>query len=300
MSIAIRANPDILPDLLAGIDTVQQNLDAENAELASGQSINAPADNPAGMEALILNHAASALSDTFQQNIGDLTARLQTADSVLGSAVTAVNSAISLGVQAGNSTLSDQDRQAIASNLQSIQQQLVSIGNTSYSGTYLFSGTLVDTQPFTLDPASPNGVDYAGNGAVTSVEIATGESISANSPGNQLFLNPAGNLLGSLSQLITAVQNNTGIGAANTTFGQAASEFDAQRISYGASLNQLQSTGTLLSSQQVQLATQASTIAGANTAQVATDFSQSEIAYQSLIEAEIKVLNLPTLLSLIS
>ncbi len=299
MSTVIRANPNILPDLLAGLDTVQQNLDTENAELASGQTINAPSDNPAGIEALILNHAASAQSDTFQQNIGDLTARLQAADSVLGSAVTAVNSAISLGVEAGNSTLSDQDRQAIVSNLQAIQQQVIGIGNTSYSGTYLFSGTLVDTEPFTLDAASPNGVDYAGNSSVTSVEIASGESVDANTPGNQLFLNPAGNLLGSLSQLITAIQNNTGIATANTTFGQAASEFDAQRISYGAALNQLQSTGTLLSSQQVQLATQASTIAGANLAQVATDFSQSDIAYQSLIEAESKVLNLPTLLNLI-
>jgi len=95
------------------------------------------------------------------------------------------------------------------------------------------------------------------------------------------------------------VQTNTGIAAANTAFGQAASQFDAQRISYGAALNQLQNTGTILSNQQVQLATQESTIAGANLAEVVTSFSQSEVAYQSLLAAESKILNLPNLLNLI-
>jgi flagellar hook-associated protein 3 FlgL len=297
--MSIRANPNILPDLLSSLNVVQQSLDQQDAELASGQSINAPADNPAGVEALILNHAATAQSDTFQQNINDLTDRLQTADSVLGTAVTAVNQAISLGVQAGNSSLSDPDRQAIASNLQAIQQQLIAIGNTSYSGTYLFSGTLVDTQPFTLDATAPNGVTYSGNDAVDSVEIASGASVGVNVPGDQLFENPSGNLLGSINSLITAIQTNTGIAAASTAFGQAASEFDAQRVSYGAALNQLQDTGAILSNQQVQLATQATTIAGANLADVATSFSQSELAYQSLIQAESKILNLPNLLSLI-
>jgi flagellar hook-associated protein 3 FlgL len=297
--MSIRANPNILPDLLSSLNLVQQNLDQQDAELASGQSINAPSDNPAGVEALILNHAATAQTDTFQQNISDLTTRLQTADSVLGTAVTAVNQAISLGVEAGNSSLTDSDRQAIAANLQSIQQQLVAIGNTSYSGTFLFSGTLVDTQPFTLNAAAANGVTYSGNRLVNSVEIASGDSVNVNVPGDQLFENPSGNLLGSINGLITAIQTNTGIAAANTTFGQAASEFDAQRVSYGAALNELQDTGTILSNQQVQLATQESTIAGANLADVATNFSQSEIAYESLIQAESKILNLPNLISLI-
>lgn len=298
--MSIRANPNILPDLLAGLNLAQQQLNQQDTELASGRTINTPSDNPAGAEALIANFAATAQSDTFQQNIASLTERLQTADSVLGTAVTAVNQAISLGIQAGNSDLSDQDRQAIASNLQAIQQQLIAAGNTSYSGTYLFSGTLVDTQPFTLNAAAPDGVTYNGNNSVTSVEIASGESVNINSPGSTLFLNPSGNLLGSINSLITAIQSNTGVAAANTAFGQAASEFDAQRISYGAALNQLQSAGTLLSSQQVQLSTQESTIDGANLADVATSFSQSEVAYQSLLDAESKILNLPNLLNLIS
>jgi flagellar hook-associated protein 3 FlgL len=294
-----RVNPNILPDLLAGLDTMQRQLNNADLELASGRSISAPSDNPVGAQSLVLNHAAQAENDTFQQNVGNLQSRMQTAGSALNSAENAINQAISLGVEAGNSDLTTAQRQAIAQQLQGIQQQLVNTANTSYSGSYLFGGTLVETAPFTLNPAAPAGVTYSGNSSVISVQIASGESVNTNVPGDQLFLNPAGSLLGSLNQLITAVQTNTGIAAANVAFGQGSTQFYAQSVSYGSTLNQLQSTSTQLSAQQVQLATQETSIDGADIAQVTTDFSQDEVAYQTLLAAEGKILNLPNLLSFI-
>lgn len=294
---SVRLNPNILPDLLAGLDQSQQQFDQADIELASGRSINEPSDNPSGTAALILNHAAQSQTDSYQRNISDLQSSLQIADSALSSAVTATTQAVSLGVEAGNSDLSDSDRQAIAQQLTGIQQQLVNIANTTSGGTYLFAGTQIETQPFTLDPSNAAGVDYNGNSSVTSVEIANGQNINVNVPGNQLFLNPAGSLLGSINQLIEAVQNNSGIAAANTALGQAADEFNAQQVSYGTTLAQLQTTGTFLSSQQLQLSTQETNIDGANIAQVAANFSQDEIAYTSVLEAEGKILNLPNILS---
>jgi flagellar hook-associated protein 3 FlgL len=296
---SLRANPNILPELLSGLDNVQQQLNQADLQLASGRSINSPSDNPAGTEALVLNHAAQALNDTYQTNVGDLQTRLQTADSALASVVTNVNQAISLGVEAGNSDLSDAQRQAIAQQLQGIQQELVGIANTSYNGTYLFAGSLVETQPFALDSAAPDGVTYSGNSSVISVEVANGQSVNVNVPGNQLFQNSSGDLFGSINQLITAIQTNTGIAAANTSLGQAAAQFDSERVAYGSTLNQLQTTSTYLSSESVQLSTQETNIAGADLAKVTTNFSQAEVAYQTLLEAEGQILNLPNLLSYI-
>lgn len=294
---SVRLNPNILPDLLAGLDQSQQQFDQADIELASGRSINEPSDNPSGTAALILNHATQSQTDSYQRNISDLQSSLQIADSALSSAVTATTQAISLGVEAGNSDLSDSNRQAIAQQLTGIQRQLVNIANTTSGGTYLFAGTQIETQPFTFDPSNVAGVDYNGNSSITSVEIANGQNIDINVPGNQLFLNPAGSLLGSINQLIQAVQNNSGIAAANTALGQAADEFNAQQVSYGTTLAQLQTTSTFLSNQQLQLSTQETNIDGANIAQVAANFSQDEIAYTSVLEAEGKILNLPNILS---
>jgi flagellar hook-associated protein 3 FlgL len=297
--MSIRVNPNILPDLLAGLNQARQQLNQADLELASGRSINEPSDNPAGTSALILNHAAQSQTDTYQQNVSDLQSKLQIADSSLNSAVSVIDQAISLGVEAGNGTLSNGDRQAIAQQLSGIQQQLVGIGNTTAGGTYLFAGTQVETAPFTVNSAAAAGVTYNGNSSVTSVQIANGQSVNVNVPGDQLFLNPSGSVLGSINQLITAVQNNSGISAAVTALGQASNEFDTQRLSYGTALNELQTTGTFLTNEQSQLSTQETNIDGADIAKVATQFSQANIAYTSLLEGEAKILNLPNILSLL-
>jgi flagellar hook-associated protein 3 FlgL len=295
--MTVRVNPNIVPDILAGVDNLKSQLNQADLELASGRSINQPSDNPSGTAQVILNHAAQSSADTFQRNIGNLQSTLQIADSALNSAVNVINQAISLGVQAGNSTLSNADRQAIVQQLSGIQQQLVSIANTTAGGTYLFSGTQVETQPFTINPASASGVTYNGNSSVTSVEIANGQSVNINVPGDQLFLNPAGSILGAVNQLITAVQTNTGIPAASDALGQAATEFDTQRSFYGSSLNQLNSTATFLSNQQTQLSAQENNLDAADIGTVASNFSQAQVAYTALLEAESKVLNLPNLIS---
>lgn len=234
-----------------------------------------------------------------KKNATDLQTRLQIADSALGSAVTAITQAISAGTEAGNSDLSNQNRAAIANQISSIQQQLVSLANTTSGGTYLFAGTLVETQPFTVNSSSPNGVTYSGNGGTSTVELTNGQYTSVNVPGDQLFLNPSGNVFQSINQLITAIQTNTNIGTAVTNLGQALQEFNAQRQFYGTALSQLQSTSTLLANENVQLATQQSNIADADLPAVITNFSQAQIAYTALIEAEGNVLNLPNLLDFV-
>jgi len=298
--MSIRVNPNIVPDVLAGLNLTRQQLNTADLQLASGRTINQPSDDPAGIAALVLNHVAQAQNDSFQRNISNLQTTMQTADSTLNTAEGIIDQAISLGVQAGNSDLSDQQRQAIASQLQGIQQQLVAIGNTNVGGTYLFAGTQVQTAPFVLNSAVPAGVTYQGNDSVTSVELANNQSVNTNVPGDQLFLNPSGSLLGSLNQLITAIQTNTNIGAASTNLGTAASEFTTERLFYGSALNQLQSTSTLLSNEQVQLSTQEQNLSGADLATVSTNFSQAQIAYTSLLDAESRILSLPTLLSLLA
>ncbi len=294
--MSMRANPNIVPDLLSGLNESLQQLDQSDLELGSGRSINQPSDNPAGTSALILNHDAQSQVDSYQQNIGDLQSKLQIADSALSSATTVINQAISLGVEAGNSDLSDSDRQAVAQQISGVQQQLARIANTTAGGVYLFAGTNVETQPFTLDPTAAAGVAYQGNSSATSVQIANGQSVTANVPGDQLFLNSSGSLLGAVNQLLTAVQNNSGISAAVTALGQASTEFNTQRLSYDTSLNELQSTGSFLTNEQVQLSSQETNLDGANIPQVVTQFSQAEIAYSSLLSAEGKILNLPNIL----
>jgi flagellar hook-associated protein 3 FlgL len=267
--------------------------------MASGRSVNNLSDNPAAASALVNNDALTSENDQFLTNLSDLQGKFQAADSALNNAVQIMTTAISVGTEGANGTLSTSDRQAIAQQVQGLQQQMLALANTSYEGTYIFSGTNVTTQPFAQSATSSSGVQYSGNSGVTSVQIGDGQSMQTNVGGDQIFTNANGNVFQSLNDLANALNSGTGIDAANTEVQQAFSQLTTQRVFYGNALDQVQNSQTYLNQEQVNLSTQQNALVGANMTQVVANESESQVAEQAALTATSQILNLPTLLSYI-
>jgi flagellar hook-associated protein 3 FlgL len=244
---------------------------------------------------LVQTHGQAGSDAQFLQSLSTLQSRYQVADSTLNDVVQAMTQAVSLGTEGANGTLNDADRQAIASQVQGILTQTVSLANTSYQGSYLFAGTKVNTQPFTLDTTN-NSVTYNGNSATTKVELSNGDSISANLPGDQLFQNASGNVTSALTDLYNALTTNTNIPASVTEVSNALSQVTNQRVFYGNALNQINVSESFLNQDQLNLSQQENSLVGADMATVATNFAQAQIANQATLNATAKVLSLPTLL----
>jgi flagellar hook-associated protein 3 FlgL len=274
----IRLDPDLLPGLLTAIQQSEQNMNTATQQLSTGLSVNEPSDNPAAVAALIGNHNQAGQDDQYLQNISTLQGRLQVSDSTLSQVVTALTQALSAGTEGANGTLSAADRQAVAAQVQGITSQLLSLANTTYQGKYLFSGTAVNTQPFTLNTAT-NAVTYNGNTGTTSVQISNGSSISTSLPGSQLFANAAGSAFGALNEVSSAI-----------------SQVGVQRVFYGNALNQINSTENFLNQDTINLSSQANALIGVNPATAATNLSQAQVANQAVISATGRILSLPTLL----
>jgi flagellar hook-associated protein 3 FlgL len=285
---SIRVNPYPLPDLLSALETTQQQQNTSSLDLATGTRINKPSDDPAGAAQLVTNTAQSSQADTFLRSITSVTGLLQTADSTLNSVVTALQRAISLGVEGANGTLSDSDRADVASELTGIKQQLVSLANTPYQGEFIFSGTST-TQPFVADATSPSGVTYNGNAGTNNVEVGQNYSLQINQPGSQLFTAPSGNVFQSISDLINALQTNNNIGSAVSEVSDAYTYITGQRVFYGNALNQLQAQQTYLNSEKVDLTTAADSISATDMAATSTAFTQSQVAIQADLAAMSKM-----------
>lgn len=294
--MSIRVNPNVAPDLLAALELDQQQQNTALEQLSTGQSVNQLSDNPAAAADVVFTHIESSQDDQYLQNISDLTSQLQTADSALSSAVTAVNQAISLGVEGANGDLTASDQQSIANQVSGILDQVVSLANQTYNGVYLFAGTASTTQPFVLDATQPDGVQYNGNGGVNSIDISNGNSIAINVPGSQLFTNSNGNLIGSLNALVTALQTNSGVGTAVTNLQSAFAELSTQRVFYGNALQELSSTQTNLNSDKTQAASQENALIGADMAAAATNLSQSTTATNAVLSATNQILSTLNLL----
>jgi flagellar hook-associated protein 3 FlgL len=293
--MSIRINPNILPDLLLSLAQSKQNASTATQQLATGRSVNQLSDNPSAAATLVGNHDQAGQDGQFLQNINSLNTKFQVADSTLSNVVQVLTRAISIGTEGANGTLSAADRQAIAGEVQGLLSQLVGLANTAYQGTFLFAGTAVTTQPFTLDTTT-NAVTYNGNTGVTSVQLSNGNSINTNVPGSQLFLNGAGNAFGALQNLNSALLSGNGIGAAVSQLGTALSQISTQRVFYGNALNQVNLSENFLNQDKVNLSTQENALVGVDPAKAASDLVQAQTANQATLSATGRILSLPTLL----
>jgi len=271
----MRINPNITSDILNAISQAELQQQKAVQEVATGKRVNVPSDDPAAAAEMVQNLALSSQTDQYLQNTSSVEGLLQTADSALSSVVTSLNQAIGLGVQGSTGTLSSSNRQAIVEQLQGVFAQVVQLANSSYEGSYIFGGTATTAPPYAPDPTQTDGVTYNGNTGVNSVDIANGRSIQINVPGSQIFQAAGGDVMGSLQQLITALQsgNTTASGTATTQLRTAMDSLSQQRVFYGNAINQLTSNQSFLQQEKVNLQTQ-----------------QAEMAYNSGLAAAAKVL----------
>ena len=281
----MRVNPNPLADILAALAQTQQQINIDLQETSTGQSVNVPSDNPAAAAELVRNAGQTAEADQFQRSAGSIQGEIQSADSTLNSIITSLQRAISLGVEGANGTLNSADRASIATEVQGIQSQLLSLANLTYQGNYVFSGTATQTAPYVLDATSPSGVTYQGNAGVNSVTLGNHFALQTNLPGSQVFSAPGNDMFQSIQDLITSLQSGSGIGTAVTEVNNAYSYINAQRVFYGNAENQLTAQETYLSSETTQLAQQQNTEGGANMPSVISNLTNAETARQATLEA---------------
>ena len=285
---SIRVNPNVLPDLLSALAQTRQQENTATLQLATGSRINQPSDDPAGAAQMVANSDLSSQADTFLRSITNVNGLLQTADSTLSSVVTALQRAISLGVQGANGTLSNADRADVAGELSGIQQQLISLANTSYQGEFIFAGTAA-TQPFVPSSTSSSGVSYQGNAGTNTVQVGANYSLQINQAGSQIFSAAGGDVFQSIADLITALQTNSNIGNAVTAVRGAFDHVTSQRVFYGNAVNQLNAQQNYLNSEKVDLSTAADSISGADIAKTAATLNQAEVALNAELAAMGKI-----------
>jgi len=281
----MRVNPNPIPDLLAALNQSQLETQQASLEISSGRSVNQPSDNPTAFAELVENNDQATINNGYLQSIGTVQGQLSTADSTLSSVTSALQQALSLGVEAASGTLSASNQAAITVQLQGIQTQLVSEANTTYEGHYIFAGTATNTTPFVVDNTAPSGVRYVGNTDINQVSAGSGYKLSVNLPGSQLFSATGNDVFLAINNLIAAVQSNSGIGAAVNAVSTASSYLSAQRVFYGNAIDQAQSQTTYLTAAQLQITQHQSALGGADIALAATNLTQSETDTQATLAA---------------
>ena len=190
------------------MDDQQSTLAQLYQQLSSGVSLATPSDNPVGAAQAVQLSMQGATLSQYADNQNTALAALQAEDGSLSSINNVLTSINTQLVRAGDGSLNDGDRGAIATQLQGLRNQLMGLANgTDGSGNYLYAGYQASTPPFSIN--SSGAVQYNGDNGVQHVQVAGTRNIATGDTGRSVFLSisPAG------SSAVTAGNAaNTGTG----------------------------------------------------------------------------------------
>jgi flagellar hook-associated protein 3 FlgL len=288
----MRFNPSVTDNVISYIQQSEQNLQTALQQVSTGQRVVLPSDDPAASAAVVQIQAQSANVDQYTANAESALSQAQSADSVVTSVVSLLTQAISLGTEGANGTSSTANRATIATSIQGLLSNVVSLANTTYQGVSLFGGTVSGTAAFTADSSSSTGYTYNGNNGVNQISVGDSLKVQANIPGSTLFDESGSSVLGALSSLATALQSGTSadIGTATTAVTTALNYVTQQHVVYGNAINQLNAQDTYLSQEKITLTSRQSSLVDIDTATAAENLSEAETNNTAVYEAAGKVL----------
>jgi len=177
---------------IAEILKQQVRLAKTQQQVASGERISSPADDPVAAVRILGLERAQAQLEQFGKNAGMATDRLSLGETALTDLNTLLQRVHALTVQANNGTLDNTSLKSIAAEVRVRAAELQDLGNRQDSnGEYLFAGYSTGTRPFS---DSGSGVSYAGDQGVRQLQISASQSIADGFSGQRVFMDiPEGN-----------------------------------------------------------------------------------------------------------
>jgi flagellar hook-associated protein 3 FlgL len=285
--MTMRVDPDYVRGLVASLNASTLSEQQLTSELSSGLRVSSLSDDPVAAGQALLLGAAVRQDDSFVQTAATTQSLMQVTSSALSSVVTQLTSALSLSVAGNSGTEDAADLKSLAQQLSGVRDQVVSLANTSYQGTYIFAGSQGNLQPYSVDTStSPATTTYNGDALTGSVTTVGGQRIHTGLAGSAVFSAPGADVMTALNNLIADFASGTVSSSAGADVGVLTAALDnvsQQQSVLGSSLARIESASIYAQTDAVNRTAAATALVAANPATVATQLSSAETQSQALM-----------------
>jgi flagellar hook-associated protein 3 FlgL len=300
--MGVRITPQILIDtVLADIRGAHGRLAQTQRMLATGRRINTPSDDPVGTTRAMNLRTNITNADQYLQNIREATTFASESEAVLRSVIEHYHRARELTVRGATGTLDQQQRDAIALEINQILEAIVDLANTESNGRYLFSGTRTRVAPYVpnIVAGEITWAAYAGNSERFGTLVSPGVTLEMNEPGNAVFMNQPFQTLARIRDDLRAGDTDS---LSNVRIGEIddvmTALLDATAL-FGARMNRLDLIGQRLEEQSLTFRARLSETEEADFLETAVRLEAQEVALQAALNAGARVLQ-PSLLDFIA
>jgi flagellar hook-associated protein 3 FlgL len=180
------------------------------SEMATGLRVQRASDDAAAFGKARRMEGLAQRYEQYQQSIDDANAWTDHTQATLDDLAGLFTQAYEEGIQALNDTASTDDREALASTIESLIAPVIDLLNAKDGDEYLFAGTNTTVRPFVQDSAAGSdaaGVSYYGNAFDRTRAVGPGTTLAVGIPGSRVFDPGAGyTLTDSLRELADALR----------------------------------------------------------------------------------------------
>jgi flagellar hook-associated protein 3 FlgL len=184
----------------------QTQLAKTQSQVASGQRIQTPADDPVATTRILGIEQLQAQLAQYDKNSDVIAGRLGVGEQALADVGTLLQRVRELALKANSGALDSGSLKSIATELKSRVGELVDVSNRrDTNGEYLFAGYSSQVQPFAR---GATGVGYAGDQGVRLLQVSATQKLADGLNGESVFMDvPEGN---GTFKVTTGVHTGTG------------------------------------------------------------------------------------------
>jgi flagellar hook-associated protein 3 FlgL len=277
---------EIYRNFLSDIETLNDSASRFGRQVTSGKKLNQLKDSPSGSAELVSLTKLASDIDQYRSNTDKGSLYLNVADSALNEVTNLISSIHSKGSQASADTVNNDARAALAYEVRSLREQMVTLANSQVNGRYLFAGSLVADAPFDL---TADTVSYNGDSSVNTLQVEKGTEVPMNFSGDAVF----GSIFNSVSSLLAGMDSNdaTSIKSALEQFASVLTGLEQVRAQVGTNMGLLANVQTHLDTQETSLKEQRGKVEDADMAQAVVQMNQTQTALQTAMSAGGSILN---------
>ncbi len=192
---------------LSNVTSHNERLNDLQQQVASGKRILRPSDDPIGAANVLKMTVKKSSIEYYNNNLIYAKTNVSDTDAAFSSVSNILNRFKELAVRGANGTLNQGDRNVIASEMQTLLEQVIADANTKTTAGYIFSGSAAQNTPFSfslgagrnfsigtgVDSSSNyNSVVYNGDKADLMMNESESTRIITNINGETAFMNVTG------------------------------------------------------------------------------------------------------------
>ncbi len=274
---------------------LQSNLSSSTSTLnelyvktSTGLEVSKASDDPSAVQTIVSCNSEITQTERYVENCNNVDESLSNTETYVDTIVDLFARAREIAIAGANDSLSTEDRETLAQEVEQLQDELLDIANTQVNGVYIFAGYNDDTEPFSGSP-----VTYNGTSDHKMIEISSSSTVAKNVTGDELFMSPV-NLFTTLEDLETALLSDDAstISSQIDAIGDAEEQVSTVLSTIGNTMNRVEDVSSMHSDALLILEETLSENQDADLTEVLSDLAAMEVTLEAVMEVTSRVSSL--------